>query len=244
MSIPSKVMAPKTEDLISGDQDLGFLEGEVKKIMDRTLKMYVRNMSNFGIAYLVVGVVGVIWALLSYAIFSYHLTPNSGISPMVILGIGLFFIVYSMIFFKISDINFKYIALKNIRNIRDWKKFLDNKESAAKSADPRGRLEMLMRMVASMGEWLHTEKTVEEQTISILGSPLIFVGIIVFIIQAPFSINSPLIPLTFITSIFGFSIFVLTGIYYIERKYKKILNYWVPRLMTYRARLDSYWRML
>ena len=244
MSETGEVMDPKTEDLIRGDQDIGFLEDQVKKILDRTLKKYVRNWSDWGIAYLVVGVVGVIWALLSYAIFSYHLTPNSGISPMVILGIGFFFIVYSMIFFIFSNNNFKYIPLKKIRNIRDWKKFLDNKESAAKSADLRGRLEILMRMVASMGEWLQTEKTVEKQTISILGSPLIFVGIIVVLIQASFSINSPLIPLTVITCIFGYSIFVLTGSYYIEKKYKKILNYWEPRLITYWAMLDGYWRML
>jgi len=210
MSVPSKVMDPKTENLISGDQDLGFLEEQVKKIIDRTLKMYFRNMSNFGIAFLVTGV---IWALLSIAIFSYHLTPNSGISPMFILGAGLFYIVYSMIFFIFSNNNFKYIPLKKIRNIRDWKKFLDNKESAAKSADPRGRLEMLMRMVASMGEWLHTEKTVETQTISILGLPLLFVGITVVIIQTSFSINS-LIYLIFITCIFGYSIFILIGFYY------------------------------
>jgi hypothetical protein len=234
MSETGKVMDPKTEDLISGDQDIGFLEGQVKKIMDNTLRIYIRNQTVGSI--ILIGM-GIIFLLLLYA------APDN-IKRIILLVGGTILIVFGVIYHIVCNINFKYLPYKEIRNVRDWKKFLDSKEGTAISAEIQGRLEVLMRMVASMGGWLHAEKFVEEITIGILSITIFLPVSILFIIGLMFKLLYNVFLVIYAAGLFGYMAILFGGHHYVNKKYVEKQNYWGPRLMIYRARLDGYWGRL
>jgi hypothetical protein len=237
MSIPSKVMDPNTKDLIAGDQDLGFLEGQARKILDNTLRKFAQSQKIMGKSFLVIGIGWMLMGLL-YLNHSYFPTP-----PIYFFGFGLTYFILGVISLLSFNNNFTYTLNKRMRNVRDWKKFLDSKEGAAKSAEPQGRLEVLMRMVASMDSWLYAEKSAELSKAIIPLSVIVPILLLVNYIPRSGLMNDIIFVISVAIDLGAIvsSIFVLL---YIEDKYVEKQNYWRPRLATYKARLDNYWRML
>jgi len=238
MSIPSKVMSPNTKDLIAGDQDLGFLEGQARKILDNTLRKYAQSQKIIGISYSIIGI-GYIMVFLLYLHHSYlPIFP-----PIYFLGIGLLFLIMGFLSLVAFNKNFMYMLNKGYANVRDWKKFLESKEGAAKSADPHGRLEVLMRMVASMDSWLYTEKNAVF-TRAIVPVLVLQQFIMVFSYIPRSGLTNDIIFVISAALMLGVIVALLLIIFFIEYMYAQKQKYWRPRLMTYWARLDSYWGRL
>jgi hypothetical protein len=234
----SKVLEPNIKDLISADQDITFFEGQVKKILDNTLRIYKRNLTFVGILEIIFGFA---WLLLYYIFFIIGFAPI--ISPIVFIIIGLSYFFSSLISLVFSGAIFNYIPSKEVRNVRDWKKFLESKEAISMGTESRGRLDILMRMVASMGGWLYAEKLVRGGTPSVMVMPIMTVFFLLsFFPWSNMMVNVLLV--IFPTLFIGVFVGWITRYYIIHVRYREKQEYWGPRLMTYRVRLEGYWRSL
>lgn len=237
MYISSKVTGPKAKDLIAGDQDLGFFEEQVRQILDNTLQKHAQSQKIIGISYSILGIGYLMVYLINlhYSVFS--------MSPTLFLGVGLLILIMGLFSLALRNTNFIYRLNKRYANIQDWKKFLDSTEGAAKCADPRGRLEVLTMMVASMDSWLYMEKNVVIGRATLPMHVLPQIGALLIFIPRSLVMNDILFVLT-LAPMIGGVVYGLVVLVYLEYRHYQIQKYWRPRLMTYWARLDSYRRML
>lgn len=227
MTVVNVTNGPPLPQAAVGDTDLDFLEKQATKIIDRTLNLTIVFTLVATIAFSAVGIGFIVAGILD------------PFGRLVLWGLGGFMLVFGPVLLPFALPGSRFTIDHRIRNMWNWKKYLTSRSTAVLENEPRGKLECLMRMVASMEGWLETARDAEVNAVT-----RTLIGVTMGSLVATNIPHASWVFFINITILLTAMALALCGYAYIYMRHSKRLAFWRPRLGAFLYRLNGYWGSL